>query len=1060
MRRLYWRVSRWQRSGVLLTVRDGTLFVGWGVGIIRVSKIVLAAVLAVSIVATTGISLLLTHQFELSAEIDSTQVQHEAGYAFTVAAPTGARSWLSLPMDGPGKERQSTLKVFENGNALGPPHSSHNSIRRVGSGGFSHWGDYVYFSASDDSDPRSNGRRYTVSAQLELIPLLWWCAAITLAAILAGYIALALLGVIEISSRIGIERLLAAALAVSIAATTAISLLLTHQFELSAEIDSTQVQHEAGYAFTIAAPIDDRSWLSLPMDGPGKERQSTLQIFENGNALGPPHSSHNSIRQVGSGGFSHWGDYVNFSASDNSDPRSNGRRYTVSAQLELSPPLWWCAAITLAAILAGYIALALLGVIEISSRIGIERQAPLTEHRGDIDGLRAIAVALVVLFHLGFQWVRGGYVGVDIFFVISGYLIVGQIARELDAGTFSIARFYQRRMRRIFPALFVTVGVALALGFPLLPPGDYVIAAESARYAVIALSNFYFLFNTGYFDAQADLMPLLHTWSLGVEEQFYLVSPALLLGVYFLIGRNRRWVVSTLLVATVFSFAANMTLIGADPKAVFYMPYTRAWEFCAGALFSLVTVKRIEASKAISEAAAVIGIMLIASAAFLFDIHTPFPGLAAALPVIGAALLIAPFQNPGQLRYWLAKQPFRWIGDISYSLYLWHWPTITLYRHYNLDRDITTPQAAALLIVIVPISWMSWRYIESPFRKYTEPAWRSIGKGIATASILFLASVGIIVSGGFPGRMPASAEPYESLRVMTGWTCPQDREILGLDHVCILGADWDRAKAHGFLIGDSHAEHFAPLLDIAARQAGISLIHTYWDCMPLIGTTSIRRYAPDLPAYNKMCADLYRPVIDYIQKHDDISLVAVAAAWSGYSRQFYKDDPPRLTSARRFFELVQDGIDELVTNLGASNRRKIIIISDVARRNDIALSCLTNSVLPLHASCPSDMLLTPLNAQIRNYQPEINDLIRALPSRDPDILTVIPQDAQCDPSGCRTSVNGEFLYRDTSHFRLNLSEKAKAELVMQFHLRDALELAGNANLKAKKSISAPDGNTN
>jgi peptidoglycan/LPS O-acetylase OafA/YrhL len=838
-------------------------------------------------------------------------------------------------------------------------------------------------------------------------------------------------------------------LGVSVVAVGAIIFLLLHRFELSTEIDATSIRHETGYAFSVVAPTGAR-WLYVPSDEPGNERQSTLHIFEDGNPLGPPHAVHDSIRNVGLGALSHWGDYVYFSASDNSDPRSNGRRYTVSGHLSLIPAVWWCAVIILVAILTWYSALAVLGLSKISSRLGIERQAPLTRHRGDIDGMRAIAVSLIVLFHLGFRWVPGGYVGVDIFFVISGYLIVGQIARDLDGGTFSIARFYQRRMRRIFPALFATVGVSIALGFLLLLPGDFVTMAQSARYAVTALSNFYFLFNTGYFDAQADLMPLLHTWSLGVEEQFYLISPALLLGVYLLFGRNRRWIVSALLVASIFSFVANVTLVEADTKAAFYLPHTRAWEFCAGAFLSLVSVKSVEGSKFISEAAAVIGIMLITSAALLYDTNTPFPGSAAALPVLGAVLVIAPFQSPGLLRYWLATWPFRWIGQISYSLYLWHWPAITFYRHYNLGREITAAQGIALLIVIVLVSWASWRYIESPFRKYTEPAWRSIGKGTATALLLFLVSVGVIVSGGFAARMPASAKPYESREVMWEWTCPQDRELPGLGHVCILGADWETAKAHGFLIGDSHAQHFAPILDIAGRQAGVSLIQPDWSCMPLIGTTSIKRYAPDHPGYTEQCVDLYKPVIDYIQKHSDIRVVAVAAAWSFYLHQFYENGPPHLTDTQQYFELLEDGIGQLVTNLGISNLRKMIIISEVAHRSNVDLSCLSRSVLPLRASCPSDMFVTPL----RDRQSEIDDLMRALPARNSNILTVIPRGAQCHQGGCRTSVNGEFLYRDGGHLRRNLGESAKLELVRQFHLREALERAQSTIVKTGANSAA------
>jgi peptidoglycan/LPS O-acetylase OafA/YrhL len=714
----------------------------------------------------------------------------------------------------------------------------------------------------------------------------------------------------------------------------------------------------------------------------------------------------------------------------------------VSAEQVLAPVVWWA----IAGLLGGFAIWALVQglawLIPYGAKLGIEGYAPPAAYRPDIDGLRALAVGIVVLFHLGLGWIPGGYVGVDVFFVISGYLITDIILRQLNQQRFSFFGFYCRRLRRIFPALFAMIGVSLAAGSLLLLPGDYVIAGQSAVYAMFAASNFYFLLHTGYFDAKAELMPLLHTWSLGVEEQFYLVWPALLVGATRWFGPKRRGLAVALLCVGTASFAANCLFTAVSPKIAFYMPYTRAWEFCAGALFSLATIPSLRSSRRASDVASWTGLLLLLGSALGFTIMTPFPGTFALIPVTGAALLVAPFEHKGRVRTTLSKGPVVFIGKISYSLYLWHWVIITLYRHYHFGSELSVLDAIALLAVIIPVSWLSWRYVEQPFRNVAEPAWRTFGKAAAAASVLFVGAMTVISSGGWDQRIPQSAMPYASLKAMSEWTCPQKITLPDLaSNLCVLGAKWDTARTRGFLIGDSHAEHFAPLLDVAARQTHVALIHTPWSCMPLSGTTTIRRHSPSLPGYDKMCGDLYRPVLKYIRQHEDIKVIVVAAAWSGYAPELYKEGTPALRDDHQGVSLLRNGIEQLSAELGASDRRNIVVVSDVARRLDLDLSCFINSSLPLRASCPEAMFVTPLHSRARLRQDETNAMIRSLPDQDRHLIAVIPQDAQCDQRGCRTVVNGEFIYRDNGHLRMNLTPQTEAELVKEFHLREALDAA-------------------
>jgi peptidoglycan/LPS O-acetylase OafA/YrhL len=807
-------------------------------------------------------------------------------------------------------------------------------------------------------------------------------------------------------------------------------LLITQGFERTLNIDPASISDEVGLAFQISTPTAD--WLTAYSDGPNHELRSTARLFEDGHPLGPAHSLHKLIRNSGGGAFSHWNGQIRFSTTDNSDPRKNGRHYSLSATFELSPLYWWLAVSCLAIILLFHVG----SYWEPLTRVLADRQRKLSVYRHDITGLRAVAVCLVILFHLGFAWLPGGYIGVDVFFVISGYLITGKIVHDIGQGTFSFPSFYQRRIRRIFPALFGTVVATLALGVILLTPGDYLIMAESARYAVAGLSNLYFNSNTGYFDANSGHIPLLHTWSLGVEEQFYLLWPAILYALIAGFGFHRRWLAISLAAIAALSFAANLDIIRDDIHAAFYMPYTRAWEFAVGAIVSVMTIRRIEAALYIGETAAALGITIIIGAALFYSVQTPFPGFAAVAPVAGAALVIAPFRQSGFFRAALSTPPFTLIGTTSYSLYLWHWPVVTLYRHYHFGRETSAFAALILLVIIVCVSWVSWKWIEQPFRAHPENPWRTIAKGTAAAVALLLVSTLGIASGGLLWRMPDSGKPYASLREMTNWPCPQDKNFPELGHACILGAKWDEARVHGFLIGDSHADHFAPLLDMAARAIGISLIKSYGTCFPLVGPTSVRRDAkPPLwsPHYNSECAKLNDPIVAFLRQHNDIGPVVIAAAWSDYPPELYLDGTSPSGDATQGLRLMGLGIDELVSALQTDGDRQIIVLSDIATADPAQLFCLADSPIILRAACPTQISFPP--------SAETNEMIRALSTHHRNLSVVIPQDAQCAENGCRTFFSGEFIYRDGHHLRKNLSETAKRDLIRSFGLREVLESA-------------------
>ena len=294
-------------------------------------------------------------------------------------------------------------------------------------------------------------------------------------------------------------------------------------------------------------------------------------------------------------------------------------------------------------------------------------------YRPDIDGLRAIAVLSVLAYHLRINMFRGGFVGVDVFFVISGYLISAIILKDIAAGTFSIVSFYERRVRRIFPALIALfVGTTLLAYFFFLPT-ELIGFAKSLLAALFSVSNFYFWRHSGYFSAPVDTKPLIHTWSLAVEEQFYIFLPIFLFLAHRFFPRRLR---TSIVVIALGSFVLSAVGAYRDPTAAFYLPHTRAWELLLGVLISLDVFPAIR-GPVLRNVSTICGLGLISAAVFGFSAYTPFPGIAALLPCVGAALIIAAGRSGNSLvGRMLSLKPMVFIGLISYSLYLWHWPII------------------------------------------------------------------------------------------------------------------------------------------------------------------------------------------------------------------------------------------------------------------------------------------------------------------------------------------------------------------------------------------------
>ena len=453
---------------------------------------------------------------------------------------------------------------------------------------------------------------------------------------------------------------------------------------------------------------------------------------------------------------------------------------------------------------------------------------PSDRYRSDVDGLRAVAVMLVVNFHGFPEAMPGGFIGVDIFFVISGFLITGLIARELGAERFSLVTFYNRRIRRIFPALIVVLCAVLVLGWLWMLPAPYAQLSSDVAASAAFSANIALLLQSGYFDIESAKKPLLHLWSLGIEEQFYLAWPLLLM-----LAARLRW--SLLWVAAAIgmaSFILNVALIGSDPVATFYLPFTRAWELLAGAALACAW-SRIDQSETASNRRAVAGLVLIAIALATLNVHRAFPGWWALLPVAGSGLLLSAPASWINRRL-LSWRPAVWIGLISYPLYLWHWPLLVLFAIIKFG-PLTDIQRELILLGSALLAWGTYWFIERPFR-FGRPVPYKAASLAGAMALVAIAGFVVFQARGFDFRLPSEIRAMADVPVQTAkWRVHQC--LLDLTHETSFAddcADRDR-RPLVFVWGDSTAGALMPGLRKAQEARGFGIAQfAASSCVPII----------------------------------------------------------------------------------------------------------------------------------------------------------------------------------------------------------------------------------
>ncbi|MDE1993217.1 MAG: acyltransferase [Rhizobiaceae bacterium] len=503
-------------------------------------------------------------------------------------------------------------------------------------------------------------------------------------------------------------------------------------------------------------------------------------------------------------------------------------------------------------------------------------------YRADIDGLRAIAILPVVFYHAGISGFGGGFVGVDVFFVISGFLMASLIGGELERNEFSLVRFYERRIRRIFPALFATMIACVVAAWFLLMPVEMEYFARSLKAAAMFGSNFQFEKETGYFDIAAQTKPLLHTWSLAVEEQFYILFPLLLIAIHRFAPRRLTAVLVILFVA---SLVASAWMVEHSQSAAFYLLPFRAWELLLGSLVALNPLPRKIAALP-KETLVALGLALIAVAVFGFNDRMVFPGIAALLPCLGAVLVIQ-FGIGSQVTAKLLRfPPLVSVGLISYSLYLWHWPLIVFTKMLS-GHSLGIVTTILVVLGSIAIATLSWAFIERPFRGSRSHIGRThvFGGAVVVAVGAVILGNTVVHLKGVPGRLPYNvqkiyAATYDAGRYGIPPCFIDDSGGPSLGDIragklCNVGVQSSQDPA--FVVwGDSHSGAMAPAIDLAARNAGVSgLFAGHASCPPLPGVPlSARGDTERCGAFNDTVKDLI------ISRH--IPLVFLVAYWPKY----------------------------------------------------------------------------------------------------------------------------------------------------------------------------------
>ncbi|MFO1141849.1 MAG: acyltransferase family protein [Amaricoccus sp.] len=647
-------------------------------------------------------------------------------------------------------------------------------------------------------------------------------------------------------------------------------------------------------------------------------------------------------------------------------------------------------------------------------------------YRPDIDGLRCVAILTVVLAHAGMPGLAGGYVGVDVFFVISGFLITRILWDELPGYPATLAGFYERRARRILPALMAAMAATLAAGFVALGPRAFAELARSAIATTLFVSNVLF-WNTSsdYFGADVRLAPLLHTWSLAVEEQFYILFP-LILALIARGGRRRALLAIAGICLVSFALSEHALLTGRQ-QAAFYLLHSRAWELGLGAALALGALPVLRGRLA-AEAIALLAAAAILVPVLAYGSATRFPGLAALPPCLGTAALIWLHGSRGTaVRTALAWRPVVFVGLISYSVYVWHWPIIVFDR--ILHGEPTPLRSLACIALSLAVGAASWAWIERPFRRPWGPLHtrRAVFAASAAAMAAMTVTGAVIsLSNGLPGRLPPVAARAFAAADDTSPLGDHCRGIARIgDTACRFGAQPAGEAADFLLWGDSHAGAVLPGVEAAAVRAGRNgFVVGQTACAPLLGVDRI-----DLGTDSR-CSDFAAAVLKFLQGRDDMPVVILAGRWALAAEGSRSDEPERnaLLAPRAGslpsgtvadnLAVFRAGLADTVAAIRATGRR-VVILGGVPE-----IGWSVPDVLGAHLMHGTPLPPAPTAGEVASRNARVDAVLAEL-AREPGVAVLPLAPIFCTPGCAVNDAEGRPLYVDDDH----LSRTGAAEML-------------------------------
>ncbi|HDO6739705.1 acyltransferase family protein [Klebsiella pneumoniae] len=632
-------------------------------------------------------------------------------------------------------------------------------------------------------------------------------------------------------------------------------------------------------------------------------------------------------------------------------------------------------------------------------------------YRSDIDGLRAVAILLVVFFHSGLTFFSGGFVGVDVFFVISGFLIGGIINKEVTQGRFSYSNFYTRRIKRIAPALIAMLVLCSIFSYYFLSPEELKDFSKYTIATLLSVPNIALWQGVDYFSANSELNPLLMTWSLGVEEQFYIFLPI----IFTLCFARHIDLFKTTLFITLTSFVLCAVATYIKPLPSFYLLPTRAWEMGVGVLLSL-KYQKIAFSKIVQKHNDIlfgVGAACILMPAVLFNDSTVFPGYMAAFPVIGAALIIL---SEGRVsKVFLSNRVMVFIGLISYSWYLWHWPLLSFARiAYN--EPLPAFKGVLISTISLVIAYFSYKFVEIPFRKKSLFTNKKVITGyLATLAIISAPMLAFFMTGGLPYRVNEAVLAAEASRSnsIADRCLVADTDKLPDFPECMPAGNSDAVA----LLGDSHAAALRGGVDHYANLKGLTVYQlTKSSCPNLIDTP---RYLGKNPEHATLCNNFNQKAIEYINSKANIKTVIIAAFWDagvdneekemGYHQVAGKNTDDNLTALRL-------GLEKTISTL-KKNGKDVMLVKDVPLfKFDVVKEVVNNNMDFRHFV--GDLLmashdLSGYSDRFESKLQKVDSVLDELLSKNIKIIN--PQNTLCNDSECEYMKESNALYYDRQH---------------------------------------------